>query len=54
MTPAAGDRTKVTVGHTKLPDADDVPLWKQFWGDWLDALDEALRDDAVSDDDAGT
>ncbi len=46
MTPAAGDRTKVTVGHTKLASLDDVHVWKQFWGDWLDALDDTVPDDA--------
>ncbi len=32
------DRTVVTVSHEKLPSFDDVALWKDFWGDWLDAL----------------
>lgn len=33
-------RAKVTVQHEKLPEFDDVDLWKSFWGDWLAALDE--------------
>lgn len=34
----AGDRTTVTVAHEKLATLDDVRVWKQFWGDWLEAL----------------
>lgn len=32
------ERTVVTVAHEKLPTFDDVALWKDFWGDWLEAL----------------
>lgn len=32
-------RAKVVVQHEKLPSADDVPEWKHYWSDWLDALD---------------
>lgn len=35
-------RTVVTVAHQRLPEADDVVVWKAFWGEWLDALDEAV------------
>jgi hypothetical protein len=41
LEPATGERTKVVVAHTKLVSADDVTVWKQFWGEWIDALDEA-------------
>ena len=50
--PRAGERTKVTVGHTKLATLDDVHVWKQFWGDWLDALDGTVPNDAVPNDSA--
>lgn len=33
-------RAKVTVQHEKLPEPGDVELWKSFWGEWLEALDE--------------
>jgi hypothetical protein len=32
-------RTTVTIAHEKLPTASDVTLWKEFWGDWLEALE---------------
>lgn len=36
----AGDgRVKITVTHEKLPDSDHVGLWKEYWADWLEALD---------------
>ena len=40
MIPAASGRTKIDIGHTRLPAAEDVPIWKEFWGNWLEALDE--------------
>jgi hypothetical protein len=33
-------RVTVTVAHTKLSAPEDVDLWKAFWADWLEALDE--------------
>ncbi len=39
MTPS-GARTRIAVAHTKLAEASDVEVWKSFWGEWLDALDE--------------
>ncbi len=36
-----GGRTKVTVGHEKLPDYELVEEWKHYWDEWLDALEEA-------------
>jgi hypothetical protein len=41
LEPATNERTKVVVAHTKLSTADDVTVWKQFWGEWIEALDEA-------------
>ncbi len=40
LAPAAGERTKVSVAHSRLATADDVTIWKQFWTDWIDDLDE--------------
>jgi len=40
LAPAAGERTKVTVAHSRLATADEVTIWKQFWTDWIDNLDE--------------
>jgi hypothetical protein len=40
LQPTTDGRTKVVIAHTKLPSADDVAVWKQFWGEWIDALDE--------------
>lgn len=34
-------RVTITVQHSKLPSADDVPHWKAFWADWFAALDGA-------------
>ena len=36
--PRDDGRTTVSVSHEKLPIADDVELWKDFWDDWLSAL----------------
>lgn len=38
LSPAKKGGTKVTIQHGKLPNADDVPKWKHFWGEWLEAL----------------
>ena len=37
---------RVAVDHGKLPTFDDVGWWRQYWGDWLEALDGALVDGA--------
>jgi hypothetical protein len=34
----AGERVRLTVTHDKLPTAAAAAVWKEFWGDWLDAL----------------
>ena len=33
-------RVVVTVSHAKLPAAEEVAVWKAYWGDWLAALDD--------------
>ncbi len=37
---ATDGRTKVTVAHSRLPTTDAVTTWKQFWTDWIDALED--------------
>lgn len=34
-------RTTISIAHAKLTEPDDVAHWKAFWGEWLEALDEA-------------
>lgn len=34
-------RVTVTIAHARLGSTDEVLVWKEFWGDWLGALDEA-------------
>jgi hypothetical protein len=36
-----GDRVMVNVSHDGLPDGSAVERWKQYWADWLAAIDEA-------------
>lgn len=38
--PRSGGRATVTVAHTRLPEAASVAYWKEFWGEWLGALDD--------------
>lgn len=38
--PATDGRTKVTVAHSRLASSEEVQIWKQFWTEWIDALDE--------------
>jgi hypothetical protein len=40
LSPTSDGRTKVTVAHSKLPSPDDVTIWKQFWTEWIDALED--------------
>jgi len=39
---ASAARTRLTVTHTKLPGHDEGELWKEFWGEWLDAVGSDL------------
>ncbi len=41
FTPKADGRVMVNVSHDELPDAAAVAQWKQYWSDWLVAIDEA-------------
>lgn len=36
------DRCRTTMSHEKLASSADGDLWKAFWGDWLQVLDDAL------------
>lgn len=36
---AAGNRTKITIQHSRLATFDDVERWKFYWSDWLDTLE---------------
>jgi hypothetical protein len=42
IAPKGDGRARITVAHAKLTSPDDVTAWKQFWGDWLAALDESV------------
>jgi len=37
---ASTHRTRLTVTHAKLASLDEGELWKEFWSEWLDALNE--------------
>jgi hypothetical protein len=39
--PHGQDRAVVAIAHERLPSPEDVEQWKAYWGEWLDALDEA-------------
>jgi hypothetical protein len=39
--PRGDGRAVIAVMHEKLPSADDVEEWKQYWGDWLEAVDDS-------------
>jgi hypothetical protein len=38
--PLPDGRTRVTVSHERLPTAADVERWKNYWSDWLDAIEQ--------------
>jgi hypothetical protein len=40
MDPQKDGRVKVTVQHEKLATPGEVEEWKQFWGAWLEALED--------------
>lgn len=39
--PLEDGRAKIAIAHEKLPTPESVELWKAFWTDWLEALDES-------------
>jgi hypothetical protein len=41
LDPAPPDRVRVTVMHERLPDSESVAEWKDYWSEWLAAIDEA-------------
>lgn len=41
IAPKADGRATINIAHTKLPTPGDVDVWKKFWGEWLEALDDA-------------
>jgi hypothetical protein len=41
FTPKPDGRVMVNVSHDGLPDSDAVERWKQYWTDWLLAIDDA-------------
>lgn len=41
MDPRDDGRVRIAVAHERLPTLDDVATWKEFWADWLAALDGA-------------
>lgn len=41
MDPRDDGRVTVSVAHAKLGAPEDVVRWKAFWGEWLEALDDA-------------
>ncbi len=34
-------RTRVSIQHEKLPTYESVEVWKFYWSDWLNAIDES-------------
>jgi hypothetical protein len=40
FTPRADGRATINVSHDGLPDAAAVERWKQYWTDWLAAIDD--------------
>jgi hypothetical protein len=40
LTPKDGSRAMVNVSHDGLPDGSAVERWKQYWADWLAAIDD--------------
>lgn len=41
FTPKADGRAMINVSHDALPDTAAVERWKQYWADWLAAIDDA-------------
>jgi hypothetical protein len=43
--PKADGRVMVNVSHDGLPDTASVDEWKQYWADWLAAIDDTAKPD---------
>ena len=41
LEPQDDDRVKVSIAHDKLPSAAAVEEWKDYWSDWLQAIDDS-------------
>lgn len=41
FTPKGDGRAMINVSHDRLPDSSAVERWKQYWADWLLAIDAA-------------
>lgn len=39
--PRADGKAKITVAHDRLPSLDEVVRWKDYWSEWLAAIDES-------------
>jgi len=39
LAPVEDGRVRVTVAHDRLPTAEDVEEWRDYWADWLSAID---------------
>ncbi len=39
--PRNGGTVRISIAHERLPAAEDVPRWKHYWSEWLEALDES-------------
>jgi hypothetical protein len=39
--PQADGKAKVAIAHERLPSIEDVDEWKNYWAEWLDAIDES-------------
>lgn len=37
----ADGRTRISIAHARLPAPEDVEIWKAYWSDWLETLDES-------------
>jgi hypothetical protein len=44
FTPKGEGRAMINVSHDGLPDGAAVERWKQYWADWLAAIDDAAED----------
>lgn len=41
LEPRDDGRVRITVAHEKLPDPGDVDVWKAYWDEWLEAVDQS-------------